>query len=105
MKTDEELKEIAMGINSGTIFTDRHIPENQKNMLPMVFMVISLMDEKARKKWIASEPGMIYEYLSAASPRGVNGLPSFFSMRILTKDETQKVIDYMDKIKEAVEKL
>ena len=105
MKTDEELKEIAMGINAGTIFTDRHIPEDQSEMIGIIFIIISLMDEKMRKEWIASKPGMIYEYMSAAGPRTINGFPSFMSMHILTQEETKKVFDYMSKIKEAVEKL
>jgi hypothetical protein len=43
---------------------------------------------------------MIYEYLSEASPRSINGFPMFTSLRILSKEETNKMLEYYKKYKE-----
>jgi hypothetical protein len=44
--------------------------------------------------------GMIYEYLSEASPMGLNGGPIFMFLRILNKEDSTKVWEYYEKYKE-----
>ncbi len=41
--------------------------------------------------------GMIYEYMSEASPTAVNGQPCFFSCKFLNKEETEKFYVFYDK--------
>ncbi|OGU60448.1 MAG: hypothetical protein A2V66_01820 [Ignavibacteria bacterium RBG_13_36_8] len=103
MKTDEELKEIAQGILSGQIFTDRHIEDD--DMFASIFMPVAMFDQKQLKELSDSQPGLFYEYMSKAGPRAINGYPSFFSYNILSIDETKKMIDYMGKIQEAIKKI
>lgn len=43
--------------------------------------------------------GMIYEYLSEASPMGLNGGPIFMSLRMLNKEDSTKVWEYYEKYK------
>jgi hypothetical protein len=105
MRTDKELKEIAMGIRAGTIFTDRNIRKQDHYMIGSIFMPIALMDDEDRKEYIASKPGMIFEHISKAAPRAVNGYPIFFTMQTLSYDEADKVCEYFQKIEEVVEKL
>jgi hypothetical protein len=44
--------------------------------------------------------GMIYEYLSEASPMGLNGGPIFMSLRMFNKEDSKKVWEYYEKYKE-----
>ena len=98
-RADKELKQIAIDIYKGHIFTDRQV-YNAKD-LPLVFMVIPFMDEKDIKKLQDDPPGLMFEYIDKAGPRAINGMPSFFSMQMLSKEDTKKAFDLVDKLKEA----
>ena len=50
MKTDEELKKIAVDIVEGKIFSDRHL--RSSNDIKSVFMVLHLMDKDTREQFI-----------------------------------------------------
>ncbi len=67
--TDQELKELAIDIFEGKVFTDRHIPEEEERGLLMVFMPLAL---GAGKDWTEDDYksiGMFYEYMDQAGPR------------------------------------
>ena len=99
-KNDAELKEIAVGIAEGRIFTNGHL-RNQRDMLS-VFMPLALGALKDRTEEELKDIGLFYEHLSEAGPRSVNGNPCFMSVRMLTKDETgrmQKFYDAYTKVK------
>lgn len=97
--TDAEIKQLAVDFHHGMIFCDRHVA--RPDDLPMVFMILNLMDEKAFKKLKADSPGLIYEYLEKAGPRSINGMPIFFSMRMLSSADTVKMFKLVDKLKSA----
>lgn len=47
------------------------------------------------------DTGFIYEYYSAGqSPMAINGKPVFFSMRIMCKEDTKKMLEFYDQYKE-----
>lgn len=105
--TDEELKQIAQDMVAGKVFTDRHI---QQGMSPnMVFLPLLFLNEKQVQVFQQGvDDGrvfMIYEYMDKAGPRTMNGMPQFFSYRILNKEQTEKMIDYYEKIKKAIEEV
>jgi hypothetical protein len=117
MKQAEQpsLQDIALGIHGGTIYSTLHMmavdrdPERVARDAGMVFMPLALMNrelvESVNKfmrdcdmpQVVPVEPGlpadlgMIWEYMSKAGPRSVNGVPMFMSMRFLSKDDTLKV--------------
>ena len=97
-KTPEEIKKIAMDIHLNLIFTDRHV-ENP-NDLGMVFMPLvfglPMTDEEVK------EIGMIYEYMSKAGPRSVNGYPCFGSLAFLNHADTKLVMEKLKEINEAL---
>lgn len=103
MKNEQELKQIAIDLHSGNIFSDRHLTNPED--ISSVFMILSLLNKKQTKKLIDSEPGMIYEYIDKACPMSVNGYPTFLSYQILTKDEFKKMLEYYNKIKDCVNAL
>lgn len=106
-KTDEELKGVAKDLWAGRIFSDRHINSLKDNpsVLGMVFMPMIFMDNKSRKKLADLKVNFIYEYMNKASPRAVNGMPIFFSCRILTESETKKMFEYYEKFKQIADTL
>jgi hypothetical protein len=46
--------------------------------------------------------GMIYENMSEAGPRSINGYPMFMSCKLLNKTDTETVIKIAQRIQEAV---
>lgn len=48
--------------------------------------------------------GLVYEYLSEASPMAVNGKPTFFSLKLLNKADTEKMFTFYEKYKQIREK-
>lgn len=100
MKSDDELKQIATDLHAGKIFSDRHCISLEE--VRGVFLILIFMDEAAMKKMREDKIEFIYEYLSEAGPRSVNGKPSFMSLRMLNQDETKKMFEYYEKIKAAV---
>lgn len=101
MKTDEDLKKIAHDIRAGLIYHDQCIPSGMRPEL--VFMALALMDEKTAKAFADSKPVLLYEYVSKAQQRSINGQPTFFSCRYLIQEELDKVVDYIEKIDKAME--
>lgn len=90
VRTDQELRQIAVDLIEGKIFCDRHLKlkgENER-MLLSVFMPLSLWEDAV--EWV-KDAGMIYEYLSEALPRTINGYPMFTSCQKLTIEDTDKM--------------
>jgi len=98
-KSDVELKQLAIDLAQGRIFTDRDIRD--PSMLGVVFMPLIFMDEKLVKELKAEPPGLVYEYLSAAGSRSINGMPCFFSCRMLSKADADKVYEMARRVVEA----
>jgi len=97
----EELKKIAIDLRAGRIFCDRQL---DTCIDPgMVFMPIMFFDDKTTESLRADPPGLVYEYMSEALPRGVNGYPCFMSMRYLSIDDTKSLFEIIKKL-EAAEK-
>lgn len=104
MRTEAELKQIAIDLFDGKIFCDQHIPpDSSLHTMPMVFMPIILgaLDQYTGDR---KEIGMIFEYLDKAGPRSINGYPNFFSMQILTQAEWEIAHKYYEEYKEMKEK-
>lgn len=83
-RSDEELKQLAVDIVDGKVWTDRHGADS--------FLIAKLAGLPAGT-W------MIYEYLTQAGPLAVNGCPTFLSCRIVWKEESEKLIKYFDEYK------
>jgi hypothetical protein len=84
-KTEQELKQLALDVVEGKVFTDRHCSSFDEALRS--FMIIRLMSKEQLEELMAKEPVMFYEYYSKAGPLSINGMPSFFSINFLTKEE------------------
>ncbi len=95
MKTDQELKQLAIDIYDNKVFTDRHIREGESaHRIAVIFMPIALGAFKTKEE--IDDLGLIYEYYDKASPRAINGYPSFFSFNTLTKAECEIMSTHYD---------
>ncbi len=83
MYTEKDLKQIAVDLAEGKIFSNFHLRD--QNDLTGTFMVMLFMEPDQLKKLADEEIMFIYEYMDKANPLSVNGMPTFFSMHYMNK--------------------
>lgn len=105
MKTDEQLKEFAKDFYGGKIFTSQHFSSSREaiDMIPLVFIPFMFLTEEQKES--IKDMALIYEYYDESGPRSINGYPQFMSFNTLTKEELNKVVDYYEKIKSAMDSI
>lgn len=99
--TKEEIKELAIKIFRGEIFTDKQLEDMEK--LSDVFPT-NLMTEEQYDEMLSIPPGMLYAGIDDLRSYK-DGVPHFDAFRILSVNDSNRVLDYLDKIKKAVEEL
>lgn len=100
MKTDAELKQLAVDMYHGHVFTDRHIPKDDPGLLRMVFMVVALGGLNETLQLPEDErPALLYEYIDKALDRSVNGCPIFASVRFLNRVELGRLQPFYEAYK------
>jgi uncharacterized ParB-like nuclease family protein len=127
MRTDEELKQIALDLVQGKIFTDLHLDEySRDSLLTTVFMPLGFMLDPGKVDTVnkfmkscdlpqvakyaneeiaafaRSEPVLIFQYIDKAGPRSINGYPMFSSFSWLNREEYDKVREYARKYEAAI---
>ena len=100
--TDVEINTLAEDIYRDRVFTSNHVRLGDLNMFPVIFVPLIFADKKIIEKLRKDAPGMIYEHISEAGPRSVNGYPTFFSFHIVSKEDAKKVWEKVEQIKKAV---
>lgn len=100
-KTDRELREIAMAMYSGTIFSTLLVREDED--FTDIFFALKFLSAEDKRKLVEQEIGLFYEYISEAAPMSINGRPVFFSVRMLSKAETYRLWPMLKKLYNFVE--
>lgn len=100
--TDDEINALAEDIYRDRVFTSDQIRKGDLNMLPVIFVPIIFADKKIIELMQKDAPGMIYEHISEAGPRSVNGYPTFFSFHTVSQEDAKKVWEKVEQIKKAV---
>ena len=105
-KTDEEIKELAVGLMGGAVYTDFHVFEAGGDLaltyMPLAFMLDE--DRRALVKFLMPDGeqtekiGMVYEWMDKAGPRYVNGQPMFFSLQILSPEDRERLYVVIDRL-------
>lgn len=98
--TSEEISQLAKDIHAGRVFTNYHIRGHLREMVGSVFMPIVLGAFQDVSEEDKSNIGMIYEYMDRAGPLSVNGMPTFFSLQLCSKEDTYLVWEKVKKIEE-----
>jgi hypothetical protein len=103
IRSDEELKKLALDYYKGLIFSDRQCrtPEDARS----VFMILFFMNKKQLEALQKNPPKLIFEYYDKATPMAVNGYPTFFSCSFLSEEEFKKFAEFYDKIKGSVDEV
>jgi hypothetical protein len=111
--TDDEVKEFALGIYRNEIFTEYHVREqDKKNLLGMIFLPLALGMFADNPEQLGamekSPPGMCYaryhdsQGRSQTLPRNINGYPIFASCAFLSREDTDRVNEKYNQIKETL---
>lgn len=77
----KELQTLALQMLAGRVFTDRDVVADDPTLLASIFLPIALMENV--QEWIKNT-GLLYEYYEFASPRAINGYPTFMSVHRLS---------------------
>jgi hypothetical protein len=94
-KTPAEIEQLAWDIEGGRVFGSWDCPPE---MISMCFMVVIFLEKKHLDALAEAKVAHMYEYLDKASPRSVNGYPSFFSARYIDQDDMKKVAERLKEI-------
>ena len=102
-ENDIDLKALALDIHKGLVFGSWSLPKEDPTIIKMVFMVLALGDDKLFDSLKKHEVVHVYEYMSKAGPRSINGYPMFLSMHMITKGQWQKLIPLLQELQKQEE--
>jgi len=105
MRDDKDLKQLAKDLLADKLFTTCHLRKGDEKLVSSIFMPLMFIDEKQRDEMEAEKVEVLFEYISEANPRSINGYPMFMTMRTMNKEEWEKVIEYHDKMKKALDEV
>ena len=83
----KDLTKFIADFDAGRIFTSAHMTDAESDLLSMVFMPLALGALSGFPEEELQKIGILWEYTTQAGPRSVNGLPCFFSCRIMHIDD------------------
>jgi hypothetical protein len=86
-KTNQEIRELALGMRSGTVFGSWMLRDYEKDLLTNVFMPLIFMNDIQHKAIVRDNIAHFYGYLKDAAPRAINGLPIFYSMFMINAED------------------
>jgi len=95
-KTDQQLRQLAVDISEGRVFTNRHC---RAEMVLKVFPVLGFMKREEAISLLGNA-GLVYEYNSERVKKlSVDGMPMFLcSANFLNKPDTTTVLDYVKEL-------
>jgi hypothetical protein len=92
--SEPERRQLALDIMDGKVFGSWNLdPDEARNVIGMIFLPLSLGAN------VPKGVAHIYEYLSQAGPRAINGNPIFMSFRVLLKEDAKALFPMMEELK------
>ena len=92
--SEPERRQLALDIMDGKVFGTWNLdPSAGPETIGMSFLALALGAK------IPEDAAHIYEYLSEAGPRSVNGNPCFMSLRVLRKEDAKALFPMMAELK------
>lgn len=98
-RSQTELKQIALAIYKGQLFTNKHLTDPRD--LTRVFMPLTFLSKDQEEALLAEPPGLIFEDMAKAIPMSVNGMPMFMSVQMLTEAEAERVMGLYERLRAA----
>lgn len=98
--TDVEIREMALAIFQGSLFTSWQIPDHED--LGLHFMPMLFMTEGQRGEVVKMNPGVIVAPMTDALETGLNGYPVFSSAKFLSQADSRRLIDAYNELKSKI---
>lgn len=83
----KDLAKFVMDYCDGKVFTSAQVSEHSLNLLPCIFMPLALGGLQGLYDAEVQRIGLIWEYMSQAGYRAINGYPTFLSCHLMHKDD------------------
>ncbi len=84
----KDLAKFVMDFCDDKVFTSAHVRDSQaENLLHLIFMPLALGALQGLYEHEVKNIGLIWEYMSQAGYRAINGYPTFLSCRLMHKDD------------------
>jgi hypothetical protein len=84
------VKNLALGILKGDVFTNNHVDGSDLHLLPSIFLPLESLPADKERELAAHPQSMIYAYAKdALSNRTINGYPVFCTACLLWKQDTE----------------
>ncbi|MDX1285976.1 MAG: hypothetical protein R3182_13235 [Draconibacterium sp.] len=100
--SDEYLKQLAKDLYMGKVFTSNMINEFDQHCMLSVFMPLLGLDKDMKD--MLDNAAFIYEYFDKQfSNRAINGYPIFASFMVMPKENVERLNEYFEKVKKAME--
>lgn len=96
----EEMQTFVREMVQGKIFTSLHVQD--QSLLHLIFMPLCLGALADMSEEYVKEIGIIWEYLSKAGPRSINGYPMFLSMRVMHREDWEKIFPAVERAEKAL---
>src|ERR1035441_9048987 len=98
------VKNLALGILKGDVFTNNHVDGGDLHLLPSIFLPLESLPADKEKELAAHPPSMIYAYAKdALSNRSINGYPVFCTAYLLWKQDIQALAAQYEHLRAAVD--
>jgi len=103
--TITEKNRLARDIATEKVFMDIFVRKEDAHHLATIFIPMGLMSWDGWTEEDKAQLGGVYEYMSEASPRSINGYPSFFSCKLLHKDDRMYVLEKAREIRKLLDRV
>ena len=95
-RTDQEIRELAMDVCDGRVFGSWQV--DNPDLIRSIFMPLIFLDAISAKDMKASGVVHLYEEVSKAGPRAINGYPIFMSMKTLNQSDVDRLRAEIDAV-------
>ena len=99
---DEQIKKLAVDVRAGLIFGTWMMREgDMESLVSMVFMPLVFMEQKDKEKMKEDGVLHLFAFYTESAPRSINGYPIFFSMGMLTGEDSEALRELIGRLEEA----
>lgn len=102
-KSEKELRQLALDVISGQVFGSWSLRESELQHLGMVFMPMMFLDDISRKMLERNKIVHFYGHMKDTFDRSLNGLPLFYSVRVLDQADTERLNVWIKKLQDFME--
>lgn len=103
--TPKEITDMGVALWKNEIFCDVFLPPGSENLVGSVFMPLMFINREHLSAHIEAGFHHVWEFISAAAPRSINGYPSFFSMNFIHFEDLEAAFEHMKKVERVMKEL